>query len=68
MIRAVYENGVFRPTVPVELPEHCEVEFDPRPVDQPDPRGALDDVYTVLEERYSSGESDVAGRHNEHQP
>jgi len=24
-IHAVYENGVFRPTVPVDLPERCEV-------------------------------------------
>jgi predicted DNA-binding antitoxin AbrB/MazE fold protein len=26
-IPAVYENGVFRPTVPVSLPENCEVEI-----------------------------------------
>lgn len=26
-IHAVYENGVFRPTVPVELPDNCEVEL-----------------------------------------
>jgi len=29
-IRAVFENGVFRPTEPVTLPEACEVEFEPR--------------------------------------
>ena len=27
VIRAVYENGVFRPTVPVMLPESCLVEL-----------------------------------------
>ena len=27
VIRAVYENGVFRPTQSVELPEHCEVHL-----------------------------------------
>ncbi len=68
MIRAVYENGVFRPTVPVELPEHCEVEFEPRPVDPGGKQKALDDVYAILAERYSSSESDVSARHNEHQP
>lgn len=28
MIRAVFENGVLRPLVPLELPEHSEVEFE----------------------------------------
>lgn len=31
-VHAVYENGVFRPTEPVALPEACEVEFEPRVV------------------------------------
>jgi len=26
-IHAIYENGVFRPTEPVDLPERCEVEL-----------------------------------------
>ena len=26
-VQAVYENGVFRPTSPVELPESCQVEI-----------------------------------------
>ena len=29
-IHAIYENGVFRPIEPVELPELCEVVFEPR--------------------------------------
>ncbi len=29
-IQAVYENGVFRPIEPLDLPEHTEVEFDLR--------------------------------------
>ncbi len=36
-IHAIYENGVFRPTAPVALPEACEVEFEPRVVEPPDP-------------------------------
>lgn len=63
-IRAIYENGVFRPTQQVELPEKCEVEFEPRPIKSN--RGG--DVYDVLSERYDSGEPDVSQRHNEHQP
>jgi predicted DNA-binding antitoxin AbrB/MazE fold protein len=27
VIHAVYENGVFRPTEPVELPEKCQVRI-----------------------------------------
>lgn len=26
-IHAIYENGIFRPTEPVELPDQCEVEI-----------------------------------------
>lgn len=29
-IPAVYENGVFRPMAPVNLPEHCEVDVTVR--------------------------------------
>lgn len=63
-IHAIFENGVFRPLVPVELPEACEVEFEPRLVKP----AQMSDVYRVLAERYASGEKDVAARHNEHQP
>lgn len=31
-VQAVYENGVFRPTTPVELPESCQVEITFRSV------------------------------------
>lgn len=69
-VHAVFENGVFRPTEPVELPEHSEVEFEPRLVaDARDhERAAPGGVYDVLSERYRSGEADVAARHDEHQP
>lgn len=30
LVHAVYERGVFRPTEPVELPDGCFVEFEPR--------------------------------------
>jgi predicted DNA-binding antitoxin AbrB/MazE fold protein len=67
-IRAVYENGVFRPIQPVSLPERCEVEVEIRTVNAEQQQPSLDDVYAILGRRYSSGEHDVAARHDEHQP
>ncbi|MHB1038365.1 MAG: antitoxin family protein [Pirellulales bacterium] len=69
LVHAIYENGVFRPTVQVDLPEHCAVEFEPRITDQPASRAqALAAVYEIMSKRFDSGETDVAERHNEHQP
>ena len=68
MIHAIYRNGVFEPLTPVELPEECEVEFEPAIVQPPLSEPPLEDVYAILSERYRSGEHDVAERHNEHQP
>ena len=65
-IRAIYENGVFRPTEPVNLPENSEVEVllpAPAPGDE-----RLESIYRVMGESYASGEPDVAERHDEHQP
>ncbi|MCE5229564.1 antitoxin family protein [bacterium] len=28
-IHAIYEGGVFKPTEPVDLPEHCPVKVEP---------------------------------------
>jgi predicted DNA-binding antitoxin AbrB/MazE fold protein len=39
-VRAIFEDGVFRPLEPVDLPEHSAVEFEPRPVSDPDDRRA----------------------------
>jgi predicted DNA-binding antitoxin AbrB/MazE fold protein len=36
-IYAVFENGVFRPTQPVNLPDHAEVELEMRPIDPAQP-------------------------------
>jgi len=67
-IHAIYENGVFRPLQPVNSPDRCEVEVDIRTVKTDQERPSLDDVYAILGRRYSSGEHDVAARHDEHQP
>jgi predicted DNA-binding antitoxin AbrB/MazE fold protein len=67
-IHAIYENGVFRPIQPVDLPDRCEVEVEIRTVKAEPQRPSLDDVYAILGRRHSSGEHDVAARHDEHQP
>jgi predicted DNA-binding antitoxin AbrB/MazE fold protein len=70
-IRAVYENGVFRPTGLVDLPEHTVVEFEPRVKDSTVSASiseGLARIYAILDERYESGHTDTAARHNDHQP
>jgi predicted DNA-binding antitoxin AbrB/MazE fold protein len=73
-IHAIYENGVFRPVEPVDLPDRTVVEFEPRIRTTPPEATAppmsegLAKVYAILGERYDSGHSDTAARHNEHQP
>lgn len=67
VIHAIYEKGVFRPTEPVDLPEASEVEVELRLMEPAQDKG-LDAIYSILEARFESGESDVAARHNEHQP
>jgi predicted DNA-binding antitoxin AbrB/MazE fold protein len=72
-VRAIYENGVFRPIAPVDLPDHTAVELQLRVSSEheslPVPMSEdLAEVYAILGERYNSGHTDTAARHNEHQP
>jgi predicted DNA-binding antitoxin AbrB/MazE fold protein len=73
-VHAVYENGVFRPMEPVNLPERTPVEFEPRVLAEaaqsppPSMSEGLAKVYEILGRRYNSGHTDTAARHNEHQP
>jgi predicted DNA-binding antitoxin AbrB/MazE fold protein len=67
VIRAIYENGVFLPLTPVNLPEHSKVEFELNAVGS-DAVPSLSEVYETLRARFSSDEQDVAARHDEHQP
>ena len=67
-VHAVFENGVFWPKEPVDLPENCEVAFEPRVVDETQEAASLDEIHRILSMRFHSGEHDVAARHNEHQP
>jgi len=67
-IHAIYENGVFRPTEKVDIPDLCQVEIDVRRIEQEPNVPTLDDIYAILGRRHASGEHDLAERHNEHQP
>jgi predicted DNA-binding antitoxin AbrB/MazE fold protein len=72
-IHAIYRDGVFRPTEPVSLPDGTEVNI-PTPDTQPEAPAAapmsegLAKIYAILGERYTSGHTDTAERHDEHQP
>jgi predicted DNA-binding antitoxin AbrB/MazE fold protein len=74
-IRAIYENGVFRPMSPVKLPEGTIVDLQVSH-DEPDVRSlvppgtdeGLIRIYEILGRRFDSGHTDTAERHNEHQP
>jgi len=73
-VHAIFENGVFRPTAPIDLPENTSVEFELRvsqekALEETEPisRG-LAKAYEILGRHYQSGHVDTAERHNEHQP
>ncbi len=74
IVYAIYENGVFRPVKPVDLPDKTAVEFEPRVLSEvPRPPESsmsegLAKIYEILGRRYNSGHTDTAARHNEHQP
>jgi predicted DNA-binding antitoxin AbrB/MazE fold protein len=68
-IRAVYENGVFRPTEKVDLPDKAEVLFEPRIVRTENaPTPAMAKIYEILSRTYDTGQPDLAERHDQHQP
>ena len=50
-IQAIFADGVFRPIEPVDLPEDCKVEFEPRIIDAEIVQD-LDAIYAVLAKRF----------------
>ena len=66
-VRAIYENGVFRPVDPVSLPEKTQVEVT-LPQNETQERENQQNIFSILRKNFPSGETDVAARHNEHQP
>jgi predicted DNA-binding antitoxin AbrB/MazE fold protein len=70
-IEAIYEHGVFRPVVPVALPENSRVHLqivNGAPAEAVEQEDDMEAIYEILDRRYSSGFTDTAARHNEHQP
>jgi predicted DNA-binding antitoxin AbrB/MazE fold protein len=68
-IHAVYENGVFRPLEPVELPEGSEVTVEPKPIDEPDVLSRHQKrIYELLSQSVDTGDPHFSERHDEHQP
>jgi predicted DNA-binding antitoxin AbrB/MazE fold protein len=69
-IEAIYEGGVFRPIMPVALPDNSRVQL--QILNQTAAREIKDDdmqaIYEILDRRHVTGISDLAARHNEHQP
>lgn len=68
-IHAIYENGVFRPTEPVDLPEGCKVQFEPKPATEP---GGLSPhqrrILELLRQPVDTADPRLSECHNEHQP
>ncbi len=73
-VHAVFENGVFRPTAQIDLPENTSVEFELRFSHENETiatvkmSSGLAKAYEILGRNYQSGNADTAQRHNEHQP
>lgn len=68
--RAVFKNGRFEPIEPIVLPEGTEVTFE-LPADSKDVdriEAAQKRVFESLGRSYDTGQTDLAARHNEHQP
>jgi len=67
---AVYEDDVFKPVGTVSLPEGTKVVVSVQSeVNEPAKQDPVDaKVFDILSRRYNSGQSDVAARHDEHQP
>ena len=67
-IHAVYEQGIFRPTEPVTLPEGTPVVVEARDETADRVEAARERVFKSLSRSYGGGQADESERHNEHQP
>jgi predicted DNA-binding antitoxin AbrB/MazE fold protein len=66
----IYENGVVRFPGPVDIPEGAKVTvvaIDASPA-QPPLGSNSPELYALLDQRFNSGQHDIAARYNEHQP
>ena len=68
-IYAIYQDGVFRPTTPVDLPEGSEVRIEPRLASEPPgPSPHLRRIYELLSQSEDTADPHLSERHDEHQP
>ena len=74
-VRAVFENGVFRPLEELKLADGTVVDLqvieetiNVRSLVPPGTEEGLIRIYEILGRRFHSGYHDTAERHNEHQP
>lgn len=69
-INAIYKDGIFQPTEPVELANDSHVRLQVEPVEAPSPdkENGMQAIYEIMARRFRSGQRDLAERHNEHQP
>ena len=70
VIHAIFENGVFRPTEPVDLPEGSPVTVEPNPPPTDAARISTHQqrIYELLSHPHDTGDPGLSERHNEHQP
>ena len=57
-IHAIYEDGVFKPTEPVDLPDHCAVKVEPDLENAPIERveeSSADSITEALNKIYGEG-------------
>ena len=66
-VRGIVDHDNIRLITPLSLPQGAEIEFEPRVVRKADKSPPLE-LYKLLDHRFHSGQSDLAERHNEHQP
>ena len=67
-IRATYENGVFRPSAPVNLPDGAIVSFELIEEGSPEDKAHRERLHAILSHSYETGDPFAAERHNERQP
>lgn len=64
-IHAVYENGVFRPDTPTDLPEGTRVIIETESAVEERTRAARRRILDTLSHRYDDGEPQDSEKHNE---
>ena len=68
--RAIVKNGRLETNYPITLPEGTEVVFEPTSSQSNDEakEAAQLRIFASLTRTYETGQTDLAKRHNEHQP